>query len=702
MYGNRRTCFCVLLAAMAPLPIWAEIRVSSAQDLATALAQAPEAETILLAGGDYGTLILTGTTRSNRAVTLQSADLATPARFSGLVVNGTANVTFDGITFDYSFQKGDPPWATPFTIYASRNLTIRNSTFDGDLARGVSAIDDGYGTGLGLTVDKSGSVTLAGNRFSNFLRGLAVSDSAQVTISGNDISAIRSDGMDFAAVQSLLVADNQLHDFKASRFSDDHADMIQFWTAGTTQPTKDVVIRDNVLNSGNGNWTQSILLGNELVRQGLAGSEMFYRNITITGNVIINSHLHGITVGEADGLTITHNTLIHNRRTDGDTNNPMLWTPRINVAEAAQNVTIEGNATAAISGAEKRPDWKVTRNVLIQDTEPAAPFYYDSVFVAALTGNPQTLAPFTYLPGGAADGVQAGAARLIAPMPPDQAVPLMRAVRDAYYVNSFTLDAGHSTGPGKLKDARYFWSFGDGSTAEGQRVTHSFATAGDFHVSLTLQPLTGSAVVADDMLSVPSSDLLQFDPAMGQLLVTQGDGKVPLPDVPLVRPPGAATWALPLGMGHPAILVPHDQLQGLFNAQDFELVLLLKVARTDNPAGEILRLHNNMLLSWQPSTGFAFRLETAKLKPVTIWTGPLPIGTEVWHKIRISYDAATGLIGLDVDGILRARGKSDGHVKPDENQDLSLGNPFGQKSFDGYLGGLDLRSNVTAFAKVLP
>ncbi|MEO6298171.1 MAG: PKD domain-containing protein, partial [Paracoccaceae bacterium] len=635
-------------------------------------------------------MTLTDTTRGNRAVTLQSADADTPARFSGVAINGAANVTLDGITFEYRFQQSDPSWDMPFTIQASHNLTIRNSIFDGDLAHGVSPIDDGYGTGIGLTIDKSSAVTLTGNQFFNFLRGLVVSDSEHVTIWGNEISAIRSDGMDFASVQSVLIANNQLHDFKASRMSDDHADMIQFWTAGTSRPTKDVVIRDNVLNSGNGGWTQSIFMGNELVRQGLAGPEMFYRNITISGNVIINSHLHGITVGEADGLAIAHNTLIHNRRTDGDTNNPGLWTPRINVAETSQNVTIQGNATVAISGPEKRPDWKVAGNVLIQDTEPAAPGYYDDVFVAALTGNPQNLAAFTYRPGGVVDGVRVGAARLIAPMPPDHVAPQIQTTRDIHYVNRFTFDAGQSTGPDGLEDARYFWSFGDGATAESQRATHTFATAGDFHVTLTVRPASGTQAVADDTLSVPSAYRLHFDPATGQLFVSKGDGEVPLPDVPLIKPPDDASLALPLGMGHPAIVIPHDQLEGLFNAQDFELLLRLKVAKTDNPAGEILRLHNNMLLTWQPSTGLGFRLETAKVEPVTIWTGPLPFNTDVWHNIRITYDATTGMLGLEVDGTLRARGKSAGPLKPDENQDLSLGNPFGQKSFDGFLGGMDL------------
>jgi len=411
MISKEPMCLCFLLAAA---PAAAEVQVATIDELSAALARAPEGEVISLAPGNYGGLILSSATRANRAVTLRSANPQDPARITGLTLDGVANVTLDALVFDYSFQPGDAEWSAPFVIHASSGVVIQNSIFDGDLARSLSGVADGYGTGTGLTVDGSTQVTLKRNRFFKFMRGLTVSDSDNISVVGNEVTAIRSDGMDFVAIQGLLVAENFIHDFRASSASDDHADMIQFWTTGTTRPSSDVVIRDNVLNSGSGDPTQSIFMGNELVAQGTAGPEMFYRNVAITGNVIINSHLHGITVGEVTGLTISHNTLIHNRRTDGAEDNLQLWTPRINIAEASQNVVVESNAMSAISGGENRPDWVMTDNVLIQDSNPAAPFYYDDVFVAALTGDPASLASFAYKLDGPVDGVRTGAPRLTA------------------------------------------------------------------------------------------------------------------------------------------------------------------------------------------------------------------------------------------------------------------------------------------------
>ena len=693
---------CVMTTGLMATGARSETMVSSAKDLGAALSTVTAGETILLAPGDYGLLSLTKATRNNLAVTLRSLDPGDPATFSGLDLLGVGNVTFEAIDFDYQFQTGDQIWQAPFQAYDSHNLTFRRCRFDGDLATGVSDADDGSATGIGLSIHQSTDLTLDENIFFEFFRGLVVSDSDRISVTGNEVHAIRSDGMNFVAVDQLLVANNTLHDFKTSPLSGDHADMIQFWTAGTTRPSRNVVIRDNVLNSGNGAWTQSILMGNELVSQGGAGPEMYYRNITITGNVIINSHLHGISVGETDGLRIANNTLIHNRRTHEAADNPVLWVPRINVAPAANTVIVENNAASAIMGSEGRPDWVVTGNILIQDSDPAAPNYYDDIFVAALTGNPQSLAPFTYLPGGAVDGVKTGAARLIAPLPSGQLAALIRTERDARYINRFTLDAGFSSGPDGLQDARYFWSFGDGTVAEGQRVTHSFAKGGMFRATLTVQPATGPKAMDETLLTVPAADVVHFDPAQGELLVDDGTGMLALSEIPVVKPPNATDWALPVGMGTKAITIPRGRLQNLFNSRDFDLQLRVKVATTADPGGEILRLHNSMILTWQSGKGFGFWLETALASQNFIWTRTPRLDPDIWYQVRVRYDAATGIVAIEVDGKLRARGRVNGPLKPDENQDLNIGNPFGHKSFDGFLGAFDVHSNLTAFAKAGP
>ena len=313
------------------------ITVSSTAELKAALSTATGGERIVLNSGNYGNLDLRSgpgfdlTFPSN--ITIASANPAAPASFSGLNVNGAHNLTFDGINFDYQFKAGDQLWTSPFGVYNSQNITISNSTFDGDVASGLTAADNGYGSGIGLSIYNSSGTRLTDNDISTFHRGLVVSGSSDTVVTGNEIYDIRSDGMNFIEVDTVLIENNYIHDFRSSHASGDHADMIQFWTAGTTTPSANVTIRGNILDIGQGNWTQSILMGNEVVKAGTAGAEMFYQNVVIENNTIYNSHLHGITVAETNGLVIANNTVVQvlDQSADQSTNpvlgprKSMLW-----------------------------------------------------------------------------------------------------------------------------------------------------------------------------------------------------------------------------------------------------------------------------------------------------------------------------------------------------------------------------------------
>ncbi|MHC0055791.1 right-handed parallel beta-helix repeat-containing protein, partial [Actibacterium sp. D379-3] len=155
-------------------------------------------------------------------------------------------------------------------------------------------------------------------------------------------------------------------------------------------------------NSGAGNLTQSIFMRNELVDTGQAGEEMYYRNVVIEDNVIVNGHLHGITVGEAAGLTVSGNTLLRNpNAAQGAERNMEVRIPRIQVAGASRDVRVERNIAAALP--RPRSGWSIRSNLLVQDISPARPGYYKTVFAGALTGDARQLDNFAFLPGGPAD-----------------------------------------------------------------------------------------------------------------------------------------------------------------------------------------------------------------------------------------------------------------------------------------------------------
>lgn len=382
------------------------IRLTPSDDIAATVENTSAGTVIELATGNYGILALRAVGGdANAPITLRSKDPKRPAVVTGMDLRKVNHLVLDGLLFDYTFDLQDDLTLRPFQVFNSTDLTIENSLFDGDVAdRGVAG-QGVFPTAFGLSVRASNQINIENNEIRKFFNGIAIDHSADVRIVRNDVHSIRMDGMKFTQIERMLIEGNKIHDFLRAIDSGDHADMIQFWTARTKRPSTDIIIRNNVLNSGLGWYTQSIFMRNDVVDTGKGGREMYYRNLTIEGNVIINAHSHGITVGETDGLIIRNNTVLHNARSDGAKPSPKLWTPRLNINQASSNVTIQDNVVHEIVGYKKQRDWSVSHNLMVQDRDRKQSNYYDTVFRAARSGDPRDLSSFQYL----SDGPLAGA-----------------------------------------------------------------------------------------------------------------------------------------------------------------------------------------------------------------------------------------------------------------------------------------------------
>lgn len=674
----------------------AAIEAGQSGDLRRALRAAKGGDVLLLAPGDHGGLALGAGdvpgAAAGRPVTLRSADPAHPARFSRLALKDAAHLRFENLVFDYTFTPGDDEKIRPFEIRGSRDIAISGSLFSGDVASGRSAAKDGFGTSYGLWVQGSSDIEIARNEITTWARGLVVYECEDVRVLGNDVHSIRSDGLNFAAVRKLRVEGNHIHDFDRALDARDHADMIQFWTNGTKRPSTDVVIRGNVLNVGDGWYTQSMFMRNEEVDRGRAGPEMRYRRFTIEDNVIINAHLHGITLGEAEDVVIRRNTLIRQRAAAGGPDKGMLWVPLIRVAPKSNKVTISRNIVAEIVGPDGQADWKVAENLLIQDRYPTRPGYYDAVFVAARTGARTVLNSFAYLPGGPADGTGIGAPALQISAAPAAAVALIRS--EAAGAQEFRFDASLSQGPkAAMAGASYAWDFGDGATASGPEARHRFARPGTYTVTLTLRGGDGSTAQASARVAVQGAEVLGFDPASGVLSSWSFGAATPRPGIPTRR---LADGSAVIVLGQPGE-VPNlapGALAGFFGATDFELRLRLRATGAD-PEGEVLRIHETLIVSVGAIGDLQLRLATSGTKKdVRVRTGPLGLHDGQWHDVALRYAAATGQIEIEVDGGLRARGKAAGPLRNAGRWGLSLGNPFKKKTFTGELAALSLRANT--------
>jgi Right handed beta helix region len=322
------------------------ITVATAADLINAIRSAKGGETISLAPGNYGDLAIDGRRMKvdfPQEVTITAQDKTKPPVFTAIYVRSASNITFANVLIDYVYRPGDIFWQQRNVFIFTKNMKVTDSVFDGDLVSNTGTAADG-GAGLyGLFVRESDGLVIERCSFKTWYRALMVSETKNIAIVQNTISEMRSDGMNFASVSKVLIDGNTISSFKKPPSVPDHPDMIQFWSVGARTATSDVKITNNILDMGAGGWTQSIFMRNEVVDMKKAGPEMFYKNIEISGNTIHNSHLHGISVGETNGLIIANNRLNPGPAQDKSA----LWIPRINVASGATNVRITDNWTAS-------------------------------------------------------------------------------------------------------------------------------------------------------------------------------------------------------------------------------------------------------------------------------------------------------------------------------------------------------------------
>ncbi|WP_372836929.1 right-handed parallel beta-helix repeat-containing protein [Puniceibacterium confluentis] len=671
------------------------ITVSSLSDLHTALAQAQGGETILLQGGSYGDLFLGARSGYDLTfpdtVTIASADAANPAVFSSLDVRDTTNLTFDGLIFDYTFASGDPIWKRPFSLSDSSNITIRNATFDGDLASGVSAVDDGQGYGIGLSVRNTTGVTVENNTFFDFTRGLVITESGEVTVQGNDLYALRMDGMNFAEITGALIEGNHIHDFRGAPNSDDHSDMIQFWTNGTDLPSTDITIRGNRLDIGAGTATQTIFMRNDLVDRGLAGPEMFYRDILIEENVIVNAHAHGITVGETDGLIIRSNSVLHADGANADGRDASVEIPKINVAATSANVTLANNATAAITGWSGQAGWSVADNALVQDQNRAGAGFYGDVFLSSTLSPTEGVHDFRALEGSLLDQLDAGAAITRTLPSTAEASAEFQVVNVAGNAALYHFDASFSTADmGALPaGTQYLWDFDKGVHGTGAVVEHTFEAGGSYTVELTIGLPDGRSDSRSLVVDVEGPDVLTYAADVG-FVAYQNGAQILLGLDTDDNPDG-----LQLGRPGVTVSVAREHVSDLLGEEDFRLSMTL-TADSAASAGEVVRLHGSFIVSTTAAGEVQLQAFTTDGTLIRLTSKGAGLNDGAAHDIDITLDQ--GLLEVRVDGDFMASAKTQATLASTGSHDLVFGNPWNKVNFDGTLSSFGIFTDEDDFA----
>jgi PKD repeat protein len=665
------------------------IYVSTTEELYDALATCTGGETILLEGGEYGDLSLWSGSGFAvifpENVTIASADPDNPAIFDTLEIHDAANITIDGLYFDYTFSEGDESWYRPFEINDSSNITVVNCTFDGDVAAGVDDVADGYGWAYGLSVRNCDTITIENSEFFDFYTGIIVSETDNINVIGNDVHSVRVDGMNFVEVTNVVIAENYIHDFAGNPESDDHCDMIQFWTNGTDSPSTDIVIENNVLDIGDGTPAQSIFMRNEEVDTGAAGEEMYYQNVTITGNVIVNGHLHGIAVGETDGLLIENNTVVHADGGDDDGLDEAVEIPAIYVAEDSTNVTISQNVTGGVNGDIGQEDWTVTDNVIVQDQDPNGENYYGDVFITSTLAPEDGLHTYVAVPGGVIEQAGAGATSTLSPEIDGVieahfqivATPDNAAVR--HFDAGLTLTSLESLPEGTT----YTWDFGDGTTATGIQVSHAFPDGGVYPVTLTVALPDGTSDSQSFDVGIQGPTLVSFENGQftafdqdAQSVVATVDGVIEVPET---------------GGG---LIINRQHFREIEGADDIEVNLTI-VGDSAQNAGEILRLHMSFYMTVQEDGELRVTIHNPEGVQFDITTTGAGLNDTDLHDIRVHLSGDN--LEIIVDEQVVGSGEVTGGMGYSGSHDLTFGNPWGSANYDGSVSALEITANADDF-----
>lgn len=638
-----------------------EVLVSTTAELITALGNATGGETILLTAGNYDDLNIYDLNFAS-SVTIKSQN-PLQAVFATIIVKNSSNIIFDSIHIEHIRTVGESESVIALKIRESNNISLINSELNG-------SVDGIYDNDVVLlNVYQSQNITIADNVFHDGTRGSIFNIVDQLTVTGNQLFDIRSDGFDFVAVRGVLIEGNSFTDFHPAAL--DHPDAIQFWSTNAPYDSSDVVIRNNTMLQGNGDVFQSIFISNALAGGG-------FSDFTIEGNVIYNGSIHGISVYNGANIRITNNTVL---AFPGSSSDPviLLKTPGL-------GVIVENNITMAIS-VPGGVAVTLIGNVIAQDSDPGEWNYTGNLVADAFAGALATRDSFITLPGLSPDGLIDFS--LVGAVPYDNMPSELAAfiTSEAYLGTSDSLavsfdaslsaDSAGATGG----TASYLWDFGDGTTAAGLQVNHTYQQGGDYVVTLT--------ITKDGVSDVFQKTVMPVHP-----LVLDVDHISDLSAAVLIGDVADAGGALEFD-GDSYANFGRDQ--SFFGMQEFNLSLDFK-ASGDGAGGREILIWNHVRYGIRlDGDDIQFNLWTDTGEAISLIVKNTNIRDGAWHSVSLSFDASSGTIVGLLDGVevVRQEGVT-GAIKGSESWDLTLGGASFGDEFTGLIDNVQIWTSADA------
>ncbi len=336
--------------------------VHNAAELTKALAAAKGGETILLAAGDYGNYAFKGNPASN--VTVKSLDPDHDAVFHSLKLVNVSNFTIQDVDIHNPQDAGAPDRA--LQIGKASHITL--------IGLDISGSKDGtaWNDGFGIMLTSSDHVAIIDSTFQQLRTAIVASRVTDLIVAGNDISQSR-EGVQLGQIDGGLFDRNYLHNMDPNYAAGDHADDFQVHNGGGIGASNDLVFSNNVMTEdGGAGGVHGIFIKSERYLEGIQ-----HTNITIENNYYSGSALHGISVNNADNVTIRNNTVLNSGSNDS-------LIPAI-LARGIHGGVIENNASTLLLDVANSGNANLTwsNNVDLWDPKFKKGVALADVFVAA-------------------------------------------------------------------------------------------------------------------------------------------------------------------------------------------------------------------------------------------------------------------------------------------------------------------------------
>ena len=303
--------------------------VTNNSQFQSALNSAKGGDTIVLAAGNYGKSWIANRDYSS-TVTIKSATLH-KAHFDYLQINSSSNLRFEGLDVGHKLSATEGQDTHYARVSSSDNIKMIGMAFHGSLDNNPA------NDGIGLNVTGTTNFQLMGSSFRDLYRGAYFQQDSDLTVASNNFQMIRTDGLNFGAVNGAVIDKNSFTNFHPSK--GDHADAIQFWLVNQPYGSSNISVTNNVIMQGTGAGLQGIFMSDPM--------SYGYKNVLIQNNLVYgNDQYHGIYLNGVHGAQVIGNTLLSK-----STDSKLMWIQLYNGSNftvkdnLADNIIVKSGAT---------------------------------------------------------------------------------------------------------------------------------------------------------------------------------------------------------------------------------------------------------------------------------------------------------------------------------------------------------------------